>query len=75
MHYHVLFLVYEICDNDSNPCLNEATCSVHLFNYLCTCMENYTGEYCETSQSDNNSILIIIKMIIACNMKSHWGIL
>ena len=43
-----IFLISDINECDSNPCLNGATCVNNLNSYSCTCVPGYEGDQCET---------------------------
>ena len=51
--YHVFFLHFsdlEINECLSNPCVNGAACLNEINQFLCVCVEGFTGVYCETSK-------------------------
>ena len=43
--YHIYFLETDECE--SNPCLNNGTCTDLVYDYNCTCEHGYFGRNCE----------------------------
>ena len=43
-----VFVLTEINECDSNPCLTESTCNDYANEFNCTCTAGYTGTLCET---------------------------
>ena len=44
------FLVLDIDECGSNPCLNGATCAQSIDEYNCSCVEGFLGSNCETGK-------------------------
>ena len=44
------FIVLDIDECGSNPCLNGATCAQSIDEYNCTCVEGFLGSNCETGE-------------------------
>ena len=45
---HCLFLLTDINECLSSPCVNDATCTDNINSYTCICADGYTGTYCES---------------------------
>ena len=48
----LFFLLTEINECLSSPCMNDATCTDNVNSYTCTCADGYTGTNCETGMSN-----------------------
>ena len=44
------YVVADINDCDSDPCLNGGTCTDAVNSYACVCVPGYTGVHCETGE-------------------------
>ena len=45
-----IFMITDINECDSNPCMNGALCHNEVNAYNCTCADGYTGYMCETGK-------------------------
>ena len=46
-----IYLVVDINDCSSSPCMNGATCTEAVNSYACACIAGYTGTHCETGDT------------------------
>ncbi len=49
-HLHVIIIVVDIDECESNPCQNNATCNDMVDMYNCSCVVGYAGQHCETGK-------------------------
>ena len=50
---HVIPYFIDVDECASSPCQNGGTCTDHVNQYTCACVEGYTGENCQTSMFTN----------------------
>ncbi len=55
--YECDFVLVDINECGSNPCMNGATCTDDVNSYTCTCVAGYIGTNCETGESSGLSNL------------------
>jgi hypothetical protein len=70
--YHIYFLETDECE--SNPCLNNGTCTDLVYNYNCTCEHGYFGRNCENGmyiQTLRKACCVCLSKEITKHRK-HW---
>ena len=58
------FVLVDINECGSNPCMNGATCTDAVNSYTCACVAGYTGSHCENGGILGLPVLDIIKMFV-----------
>ena len=52
----MFYVISEVDECSSNPCVNGGTCTDQLNRYTCTCESGFTGNNCETGIYANSSL-------------------